>query len=109
MEQLPSIIDNKRELAKKYKFFFEKLNIDFVPEPADSKSNYWLNALILENKEERNRFLEYLNDQNVMTRPIWQLMNRLEMFKDCQTDELTNTKWLADRVVNIPSSTIWKK
>ena len=42
-----------------------------------------------------------------MTRPIWELMNRLKMFKDCQVGELTNAEWLADRVVNIPSSVIY--
>jgi hypothetical protein len=31
-------------------------------------------------------------------------MNRLPMFKDCENDGLANTKWFADRVINIPSS-----
>jgi hypothetical protein len=43
-----------------------------------------------------------------MTRPIWQLMNRLEMFKGCQTGPLDNSEWLADRIVNIPSSVLIK-
>ena len=43
-------------------------------------------------------------NKGVMTRPIWQLMSELAMFKDCQTDGLVNSKWLVDRVVNIPSS-----
>ena len=106
MEQLPVFITNKRELAKKYKSFFETLNINFVAEPENSKSNYWLNALVLKNIEERNTFLEYLNNKGIMARPIWQLMSRLEMFKTCQADELTNTKWFAERVVNIPSSVV---
>jgi len=42
----------------------------------------------------------------MMTRPVWELMNRLPMFKDCQTGDLSNTQWLADRVVNIPGSII---
>lgn len=106
MEQLPSIIEKKRELADKYKPFFQSLNLNFVTEPINSKSNYWLNTLILDNEVERNCFLEYLNNQNVMSRPIWQLMNRLKMFENSQSDELTNTNWLVERVVNIPSSTI---
>lgn len=39
-----------------------------------------------------------------MTRPIWELMNRLPMFENCENDGLENTIWFADRVVNIPSS-----
>ena len=39
-----------------------------------------------------------------MTRPIWTLMSKLPMFKDCQNDGIKNSLWLEDRVVNIPSS-----
>jgi len=41
-----------------------------------------------------------------MTRPIWKLMNELEMFKDYQCGDLTNSKYLEQRVVNITSSVV---
>lgn len=111
LEQIDEIIQNKRETAEKYKEFFSSLNLKpqttnlyFFVEPKNSYSNYWLNAVILENREERDDFLKYTNENGIMTRPIWTLMNKLEMFKDCQTDELKNAEWLEDRVVNIPSS-----
>ena len=103
LEQLAMFVENKRELASKYITLFNKLSIDFIQEPNDSKSNYWLNAIFLENLAEREDFLAYTNDRGVMTRPVWELMNRLPMFEDCQTDELTNSIWIADRLVNIPS------
>jgi perosamine synthetase len=112
MENIEQIIKNKRQTAKVYNDFFKKLNIsthkhlNFFHEPSNCKSNYWLNAVILPNKEERDSFLEYTNQNAVMTRPIWKLMNSLPMFKDCQTDELTNSIWFEERVVNIPSSVI---
>ena len=107
MEQLPGILKSKRELAGKYIDFFEKFDdISFIKEPVNSKSNYWLNAVLLKDRAERDKFLEYTNANGVMTRPIWELMNRLPMFKDCQTADLSNSEWLADRVVNIPSSVI---
>jgi perosamine synthetase len=105
LEEIDHILANKRETAEKYKqFFSDKENIQFFTEPEDSKSNYWLNAVLLNDKEEQLKFLEYTNNHAVMTRPIWELMNRLPMFKDCETDGLQNTVWFADRVVNIPSS-----
>lgn len=105
MEEIDHILANKRETAEKYKqFFSDKENIHFFTEPEGSKSNYWLNAVLLNDKEAQHQFLEYTNDHAVMTRPIWELMNRLPMFKDCETDGLKNTVWFADRVVNIPSS-----
>ena len=105
LEEIDNILANKRETAEKYnQFFLNKENIQFFTEPEGSKSNYWLNAVLLNDKEEQLKFLEYTNDHAVMTRPIWELMNRLPMFMDCQTDGLENTVWFANRVVNIPSS-----
>lgn len=105
LEEIDHILANKRETAEKYKqFFSDNENIHFFTEPEGSKSNYWLNAVLLNDKEEQLKFLEYTNDHAVMTRPIWELMNRLPMFKDCETDGLENTVWFANRVVNIPSS-----
>lgn len=105
MENLDHILANKRDTTQKYiEFFKNNSEITFFEEPQDSNSNYWLNAVILKDKQARNEFLQYTNDNNVMTRPIWALMNKLDMFKHCQTDELANTLWFEERVVNIPSS-----
>ncbi|WP_353663231.1 LegC family aminotransferase [Hydrogenimonas sp. SS33] len=103
LEQLENFLADKRELASLYQNFFEKQKINFVTEPKLSNSNYWLNAVILKDIGERDRFLEYTNSRNVMTRPVWRLMNRLEMFKDAQCGTLENALWLEERVVNIPS------
>lgn len=104
LEQLNLFIENKRELTKAYESFCNDHAICLAKETGEAKSNYWLNAIIAENIEERNEILAYTNANGVMTRPVWQLMNRLPMFKDCQHDHLQNSTWLADRVVNIPSS-----
>lgn len=106
MEKFSLVLEKKRALAQIYQEYFNSINIPFVQEPANAKSNYWLNAIILKNKTEQNRFLEITNKNNVMTRPIWELMNRLPMFKNCQADNLENSEWFADRIVNIPSSII---
>lgn len=105
MEQLEDILINKRETAKKYKAFFSEIpEISFFDEPDNCNSNFWLNSVILPNKAKQLEFLEFTNNNGVMTRPIWHLMNKLPMFSTCQTDNLENTEWFADRVVNIPSS-----
>lgn len=104
LEQLESFLQNKRVLAEEYKEFFKNQHVEFAVEPKGSRSNYWLNAIILKDKQERDEFLEFSNNNGVMTRPIWTLMSRLEMFKECQCGDLTNATYLEDRVVNIPSS-----
>lgn len=104
LEQLDKFINNKRETAAKYEKFFKGNDIIFFSEPSHSRSNYWLDSVILKDRKERDNFLKYTNENGIMSRPIWTLMNKLEMFKNCQTDSLKNAQWLEDKVVNIPSS-----
>ena len=106
IEQLEKFVLIKRELAEKYSAFCEKNGIAFNKEPENSRSNYWLNAVILNDRAERDEFLTYTNDHGVMTRPIWILNNKLDMYAGCQCADLTNAQWLEDRVVNIPSTVI---
>ncbi len=105
LEHLDEFIADKRETAKAYAEYFKNVDgIEFFTEPENSFSNYWLNVVILPDHDKQLEFLQETNDNGVMTRPIWELMNRLPMFENCQHDHLTNTIWFADRVVNIPSS-----
>lgn len=105
LEEIEDFIVDKRETAAAYREYFKTMpeGIKFMAEPKDSRSNYWLNAVLLPDRDAQQAFLEATNDAGVMTRPVWELMNRLPMFEDCQTDGLENTQWLADRIVNIPS------
>lgn len=100
LEKLPMLLEKKRILAEKYKEFFGE---KFISEPKNSKSNFWLNTLLLKDAQERDEFLTYTNDNGVMTRPAWRLMNKLEMFKNCDCGDLSNALWLEERLVNIPS------
>jgi aminotransferase in exopolysaccharide biosynthesis len=107
LEQLPEILRNKRETAQYYQEELSKLGIYVLTETPGNLANYWLNSIILESREERDEFLKFSNDNGVMTRPIWTLMNKLPAFKNCISDNLENSIWLEDRVVNIPSSVIF--
>ena len=112
MEQLPAFLIAKRKLAEQYSSFFlsfinKKGNpILFMNEPKNCHSSYWLNAILLPSKKETELFLKETNQSGIMTRPIWELMTDLPMFHHCQKDDLTISRDLADRVVNIPSSVI---
>ena len=105
LEQLELFLQNKRELSCKYEeFFANRSDIAFVKEPDLCKSNYWLHAVLLKDRKHRDEFLDFTNKNGVMTRPIWTLMNRLEMFQNCQCEDVSNSLYLEERVVNIPSS-----
>jgi perosamine synthetase len=106
LESLPFFVKQKRELAKKYKEFFDQIGIPFLKEPLRARSNYWLNTIMLKNRKERDAFLMYADKEKVMARPAWRLMNDLPMFKHCQSYNIVNASNLADRLVNIPSTPI---
>lgn len=104
MERLEEMLAIKAEVARRYAAFFEGTGVRFVQPIEGATANWWLNAIVLEDETQRDALLEYTNSQGVMTRPIWRLMSRLEMFKHCQHDGLENSQWLEARVVNLPSS-----
>ena len=106
MEKLDFLIEKQRELAQKYENFFKNSEIEFITEPKEAKSNYWLNAIILKDRVQRDEFLKKTNENGIMTRPIWRLMNKLEMYKNAQCANLDNALWLESRVVNISSSVV---
>ena len=104
LEQLEAFIESKRSLAAAYEDHLSGTSLAFVKEPKGCRSNYWLNAVICEDKAHRENLLETTNRQGVMTRPIWALMNHLGMYQNCRRGELNNAEWLEARVVNLPSS-----
>lgn len=104
MELLPGFIKNKRETAKKYEKFFGENNISFLKEPAGTESNYWLNAIFLKDRAERDQFLQYCHDEGILARPVWRLMPDLPAFKDCSCTDLSVARNISDRLVNLPSS-----
>jgi len=104
MERLPEMLAIKAEVATRYAEFFHGTGIGVVEPLPDCVANRWLNAIVLESEQARDEFLQYTNAHGVMTRPIWRLMPRLEMYKACQHDGLDNSYWLEARVVNLPSS-----
>lgn len=109
LEMLDRYLQSKRELAAKYKVFFDSERIKFVDEPTGCRANFWLNAVILSNRTERDQFLLETNQAKVMTRPAWTLMTKLPVFKDAVSGTLVNAEYIEDRLVNIPSSPILDK
>ena len=107
MEQLPEFLVRKRHLAERYCDIFKKIQgIRFFIEPSFAKSNYWLNVLLLDEAsyKKRDEVLEATNNHGFKTRPAWDLMNTLPMFKDCPAMDLSCAENLVKRIINIPSS-----
>lgn len=104
MDRLTEMLEAKAKVTARYAQTLQSSSIELVKPRIGTKANNWLNAVLLKDLAQRDAFLEYMNNKDVMTRPVWRLMHQLEMFKQCQHDGLTNSLWLEDRLVNIPSS-----
>lgn len=107
LEQLPGFIEKKRNLAVRYKKVFEKVEgVSFCTEPNNTKSNYWLNAILLDEKYsfKRDELLEKTNAKGIMTRPVWNLMYTLPMYKDCPKMPCPIAEGIGRRLINLPSS-----
>lgn len=105
LEQLDKFCKNKKELALIFEDFFEKISeVNFISEPKDAISNYWLQSILFNDNRQRDEFLDCANRNGVMARPIWKLMTELDMFKNSESTDLKNAKYLEERIVNIPSS-----
>jgi len=104
LEKLDEKIQRKNKLSIIYKNYLKNSSIIFFEGIKNSKPNNWLMTIIFSSKEKKEKFLALSNESNVMTRPVWRLMNRLEMYNRCECDNINNSIWLSDRVVNIPSN-----
>ncbi|OGR20670.1 MAG: aminotransferase DegT [Desulfobacula sp. RIFOXYA12_FULL_46_16] len=103
--QLDGFLTDKRKLARAYESFFKEAGWGkFVTEPQGCTSNYWLNAVMTADLRQRDDLLTKTNESGIATRPAWRLMPDLPMYKNCRKDDLKNARWLAERIVNLPSS-----
>ena len=104
MEYIDKLVNRKREIAEEYARLLENIPVAFFREPNGSHSNYWLNVILFNNREERDGFLNYANRHGILARPAWRLIPKLEIHKNHQTENIDNAHWLEDRLVNIPST-----
>lgn len=107
LEQLPSFVERKRRLALRYETAFTAVQgVRFLAEPPGTRSNFWLNAIVLDEAHaaRRDDLLAALNDAGYMSRPVWTLMHRLPMYAGCPRMPLPVAESMEARVVNVPSS-----
>ncbi|WP_250499859.1 LegC family aminotransferase [Caballeronia sp. GAWG1-5s-s] len=106
LERLDDFLAYKRALAERYNDAFTKAGIPFVTERPGTTSNYWLCAILLNDRTERDECLEVTNEAGVMTRPVWEPLHTLPMFSSAPRDTLVETLQVAGRLINIPSGVV---
>ncbi len=107
LEQLPGFLNAKRQLFNSYRIAFADLpGMHIVGEPADCRSNFWLQTLQLEsdNLALRDAILDATAAAGYMTRPIWAPMHKMRPYADCPRMPMPVTSSLERRLINLPSS-----
>jgi perosamine synthetase len=108
LEQLPEFLLAKRCLFERYRdVFADAPQVKLVSEPENCRSNYWLQALLLDDDAIaglRDAILNETNNSGLMTRPAWTLMHRLSPYSDCPRMDLSVAESLEGRLINLPSS-----
>jgi len=107
LERLPEMLLAKRNLFDRYANAFTSIpEVNLLKEPAGTRSNYWLQTLILDSSQAhlRDDILELTNSVGIMTRPAWTLMADLKPYANCPSMDLTTARDMVRRIINIPSS-----
>lgn len=106
LAKIKSLLTKKRTLYEAYKEEFQKIDqIELFEEPIGARSNYWLQTVILDTSVERQRrdIIEAAQARGFGVRPAWRLLSELPMFKHCPKDDLSVSKSIGNRIINIPS------
>ena len=107
LDALGALLINKRNLAKRYGAAFESVDgVRIVAEPTDSRSNYWLNGLMLDSSEpaHRDQVIKATNAAGYLTRPAWTPLHHLPMYQDCPRMALPGAERIFESLVCLPSS-----
>ena len=104
IESIKNILIDKKNTAEIYSQFFEHSDIKFIHGIESSEPNFWLNTIILKDKDQKKELLIESNNKNIYLRPLWIPMHRLKIYKNFQHEDMKNTNWLYDRCISLPSS-----
>jgi perosamine synthetase len=107
LEQLPAMLDAKRKLFDAYRKAFADLGgMQIVDEPKNCHSNFWLQTLKLDTKNQawRDAIMETSANAGYMTRPIWGPLHKMRPYVDCPRMDMWVTSSLEQRLINLPSS-----
>ena len=108
LKKINKILNKKKRLHLKYKDIFkDDENFEFVDFRKINyyKSNFWLNVIrIKSNKISKNKVLDYLNENGIQCRPIWDLLHTLPYLSKFKNYQIKESEKLFNDVLLLPSS-----
>ncbi|MFT3886284.1 MAG: DegT/DnrJ/EryC1/StrS family aminotransferase [Flavobacteriales bacterium] len=104
MAKLAHNVEVKQRLHARYAGLFAGSPWHLLTAPEGTVSNYWLNALLLRDRAERDAFLKATQAVGVLTRPAWEPSHTQSMYAADLRGDLSVTMEIHERLVNLPSS-----
>ena len=111
IEVLEQRLSWKKDLLNKYKTKLNHINqVSFISPKDDSVSNNWLITIVLNLedklivKKERDELLKQSYKRNILLRPLWKPLHKLEIYKQSPKGRLSNADKFEYSIINLPSS-----
>lgn len=107
LKYLKKILIEKKRLFIRYKKSFSKFKyIKIMSEPKFSKSNFWLQTLVLNDNmyEIRDAILKKCHKKKIKSRPAWELLHTLNHLRKFPKMNMDNALRIHKKIINLPSS-----
>lgn len=107
LEQLPDLVERQRLLYEKYQAALGDLGIGTLrSENPGTKSNYWLQALLLTSElaPQRDEILNACLEERIPVRPLWKPLNTLAPYSSSPSTTIPIVEDLYSRTICLPSS-----
>ena len=107
LKKLKVFLRSKRKLNKIYLNMLKNIKgVKIFSENIGCKSNYWLQAIILDKNKIKlkNKILKVAHNNNIFIRPVWKLITSLKPYKKKQKMTLSGSNLIYKSVLNLPSS-----
>lgn len=97
LEQLEGFIQIKE---RNYKYY-QRMGIELLCFRDNIRPNYWFYSHMTKN---RDSLLQYLENKNIQTRPIWKLIHMLKPYENLQSYQIEKALYYYNHILNLPCS-----
>ena len=107
IENLNKFLKSKRKLFLKYCIEFSNIrNVRLIKNPQFSKSNNWLNTILIKNSsiKKRNKVLSLAQKNEIFLRPVWKPLHTLKYLNKMPRMNLDVAVKIYESCINLPSS-----
>lgn len=109
MDHLPEFLETKKRNYNLYKTLIRDIRgLHLMPFNVGTSPNYWFYSLYVDEKEygcTRDQLLIKLEENGIITRPIWDLIHRQKPYENEEHYRIEKALHFVEHILNIPCST----